>query len=287
MIYPVCLFSNNYVLLFKLQGSGPKLHFQEEYPAKPKEQVRIRLREAFRELAEGWHLRQLRTLRLASLMLDSQHVLTSLAAADLPALRDLQLHGFHACDGPLDPSPLMPLMGLSSLGPQLATDLGEHGKSDRVGGNLASGIRQGNLRSLGLNCGDASLRDPGGLLAEADVEALMSLPELSVAALSIKLPLQLGIEEGRRLGGSRAFASVTSLRLSGPHPWDTMRPLLQPIGRLRRLWLEQLQLPFPSRWYNASSSCVQLEGLKEVMGLSGHSSLPQISVALLGFVVRL
>lgn len=44
-----------------------------------------------------------------------------------------------------------------------------------------------------------------------------------------------------------------------------MRPLLQPMPSLRRLWLEQLQLPFPSRWYNASSSTEQLGALEEVV----------------------
>ena len=69
------------------------------------------------------------------------------------------------------------------------------------------------------------------------------------APLPLSLPFaQLGIEEGRRLGGSPLFLGLTSLRLAGPHSWDMLRPLLQPMTQLQSLWLEQLQLPFPSRW---------------------------------------
>ena len=60
-------------------------------------------------------------------------------------------------------------------------------------------------------------------------------------------PLQMGVEEGRRLGGSPLLSGVRSLRLAGPHSWDAMRPLLQPMRELRSLWLEGVQLPFPSR----------------------------------------
>ena len=58
----------------------------------------------------------------------------------------------------------------------------------------------------------------------------------------------MGVEEGRRLGGSPLLSGVRSLRLAGPHSWDAMRPLLQPMRELRSLWLEGVQLPFPSRW---------------------------------------
>ena len=115
-------------------------------------------------------------------MVDGGHVLASVAAADLPSLCDLQFHGFHSCDGPLDPAPLL-------LHHRHTSAL--NGAAQLSLGALSSTVSLPRLQSLSLNCGDASRHDPCGLLAEINLEALMALPESSITSLSIKLPLQV------------------------------------------------------------------------------------------------
>ena len=113
--------------LIVLQAPGSLTAYQEDYPAQPRDRVRERIGGAIRAIPEAWHLPRLHTLRLGSLMLGKETMI-AVGAASLPSLRELQLHGMHMCDGPLDLSPLLPL--------------------------LTSPV--GVLRHLGLNCGDAS-----------------------------------------------------------------------------------------------------------------------------------
>ena len=115
--------------MFLLQALGPGIGMMRvsHQPDHPREQSRERVREAMRAIPGAWHLPRLHTLRLGALMFGAD-AMAAFAAAELPALRSLQLQGMHAAGGPLDPSPL--LLPLSTA--------------------------SGSLKHLGLNCGDVN-----------------------------------------------------------------------------------------------------------------------------------